>query len=308
MLLPTARLQKLSEKLHPKDPNMLPKNKVFINSCPTGMVSEKIHNPYLPITCEEIIEEGLMLAELGVSILHLHAREDDGLPTWKKDVYRRIIYGIRERNQDIIICVSTSGRLWSDFERRSEVLELEGDYKPDMASLTLGSLNFINTHSTNSPEMIVDLAKKMLDLGIKPELEIFDTGMLNQMHVLIKKELLTPPYYVNIIFGNIYSMQLDLQTACYILDKLPENTIAAFAGLGRFQLPTTHLALALGKGVRIGLEDNLYLDFDKRDYATNSILVNNAVGVIKAMGKAVCTSQELRNILLPLTDYALAKY
>ena len=271
--------------------------KIFINACPTGMVSDKSHNFNIPITCVEIIEQSLLLASLGAAILHLHARDEDGKPTWRKDIYKRIIGGIREKNEHVIICVSTSGRMWSDFSRRAEVLTLEDDYKPDMASLTLGSLNFLNSASTNSPQMIVDLCQKMLDTDIKPELEIFDTGMVNQMKILIKKGILQPPYYANILFGNIYSAQLDLQNVNFILDNLPENTLTAFAGIGKYQSPAVHLALALNKGVRIGLEDNLYLDDEKRVLASNKVLVEKASLVIGAMDKKIATSQEIRAIL-----------
>lgn len=271
--------------------------KTFINACLTGMVYDKGHNPNVPLTCEEIIEQSLSLASAGVSILHLHARDEEGKPTWRKEIYKRIIGGIREKNEDVVICVSTSGRLWSDFERRSEVLTLEDDYKPDMGSLTPGSLNFIHSASVNSSQMIADLSQKMLDLGVKPEIEIFDTGMLNQMHVLIKKGILKEPYYVNVLFGNIYTMQLDLQNISFILNHLPEKTLTAFAGLGNYQSPAIHLALALNKGIRVGLEDNLYLDDSKRVLATNEALIEKSLRVIQAMEKEIYTTQEIRDIL-----------
>lgn len=143
------------------------------------MVPTKAMTPHVPISVDEITREATRLVELGASILHLHARDEHGTPTWKKEVYRRILLGIRERAPEAVLCVSTSGRLWSDFARRSDVLELDGDARPDMASLTLGSMNFIGQASVNSPSMIRDLARKMADCGIRPELEVFDLGMMH---------------------------------------------------------------------------------------------------------------------------------
>lgn len=162
-----------------------------MNFTPTGMIPTRDMTPNVPIAVKEIVEQTLEAAELGANMIHLHARDEKtGKPSWKKEIYAEIIKGIRSRNKDIALCVSTSGRNFGEFEKRADCLELTGELKPDFGSLTLSSLNFNKEASVNSPQMIQALAKKMLDKGIKPELEAFDLGMMNYARYLIKKDLI----------------------------------------------------------------------------------------------------------------------
>jgi 3-keto-5-aminohexanoate cleavage enzyme len=139
------------------------------------LIPTKEMTPNVPIQPAEIVAEVLEAAELGANMIHLHARDPrDGMPTYKKEIYAEIIAGIRARNKELIICVSTSGRNFQEFEQRSECLDIDGEFKPDMGSLTLSSLNFNKQVSINTPEMIQDLARKMLEKGIRPEMEVFD--------------------------------------------------------------------------------------------------------------------------------------
>ena len=167
--------------------------KFIVNFTPTGMIPTKVLTPFVPLEVNEIVEDVLNTANLGASMVHLHARDPEtGKPTYKKEVYQQIIRGICRKNSDIILCVSTSGRLFEAFEERSECLELTDEVKPDFASLTLSSVNFNKKASVNSPGMIQKLARKMLERGIKPELEAFDLGMINYAKYLIKKSARTP--------------------------------------------------------------------------------------------------------------------
>ncbi len=155
-------------------------NKFILNFTPTGLIPTKELTPNVPITPDEIVEQVLEVAELGVNMVHLHAREfETGLPTYKKDIYAEIISGIRKKNNHLILCVSTSGRHFFEFEKRSEVLELQGELKPDFGSLTLSSLNFNKQASINEPQMIKDLAQKMLENNISEEMKAFDLDMIN---------------------------------------------------------------------------------------------------------------------------------
>jgi 3-keto-5-aminohexanoate cleavage enzyme len=169
-------------------------NRFILNFTPTGLIPTREMTPFVPVTPSEIVEQVLEVKDLGVSMVHLHAREPDGgEPTCKKEIYADIIRGIRKKDRDLILCVSTSGRIQTEFEKRSECLEIDGDLKPDCASLTLSSLNFNNQASINAPETIQALARKMLERRIRPELEAFDLGMINYAQYLITKGLLTPP-------------------------------------------------------------------------------------------------------------------
>ena len=275
----------------------LPQDRSFLNCCLTGMIPTKKEIPSLPVSIDEIIAESRLLGHMGAGILHIHARDTDGTPTWKKEIYARIISGIRETDSDIIICVSTSGRLWSDFERRSEVLELEGDTKPDMASLTLGSLNFMNGASMNEPSVITDLARKMLDKGIKPELEIFDTGMMNTMVILERKRVLQAPHYANLIFGNIHTMQFDPLLLSFLVDAAPDKTVIGVGGIGMYHFPLIEPSLSHGLGVRVGLEDTSFMDHHKLRPATNRDLAANVLRQFRSAGKTPFTAGEMGKLL-----------
>src|SRR4029077_17391122 len=144
--------------------------KTILNLTPTGMVPTKAMTPHVPISAGEIIEDVLCCAEIGITMVHLHARDQDGLPTYKAEVYGRLIEGIRRYAPQLVICVSLSGRNVQDFAKRAEPLGLQGLQKPDMGSLTLSSLNFTGQASVNEPETIKMLAHDMLKRGIVPRL------------------------------------------------------------------------------------------------------------------------------------------
>ena len=155
--------------------------------------------------------------------MHLHARDEDGDPTWEREIYARIVGAVRDKSPDVVINVSTSGRTWSEVERRADCLALDDDLKPDLASLTLSSLNFLTQASVNSPDTIHALAQIMLDRGIVPELELFDFGMVNYVHVLRRKGLLPGPVVANLFFGNVAGMQATLGEIGLAVDRLPRG-------------------------------------------------------------------------------------
>ena len=274
------------------------KNKYILNFTPTGLIPTKDMTHLVPVTPEEIIEDVLEAAELGANMVHLHAREEaSGLPTYKKSIYADIINGIRKKNKELVICVSTSGRNFTEFEKRSEVLELEGEVKPDFGSLTLSSLNFNKQASVNEPRMIQALAEKMKNSGIRPELEAFDLGMINYAHYLIRKGLLQPPYYFNLILGNIACAQANMLTLGLMIKELPEHAIWSVGGVGDFQLQMNAMSLVAGGGVRVGLEDNIWFDMDRTQLASNKILLERILIIGDALGRTPYTSKEAREIL-----------
>lgn len=277
-------------------------NKVIINCALTGMIPTKELNQSVPLTPQEIAEDVDMAVKLGASIVHVHARDKSGRPTWKKDIYAEIIKRIREKQPNVIITVSTSGRNWSEFEKRAEVLELDDDVKPDMATLTMGSMNFINTASMNSPEMIEKLATTMLKNGIKPEFEIFEPGMIHKANFMLERKMIKDenPYF-NIFLGNLGTVPLEVTNISALLNLLPKNANWAFAGLGRFQLRANVMGLTLGGGVRLGLEDNIYLNQEKEELATNQSQLERINNIIKLMDLEISTIEETRERLgLPL--------
>jgi len=272
--------------------------KFILNFTPTGMIPTKETTRYVPVTPDEIINEVLTVVDLGVTMVHLHARDPEtGKPTYKKEIYAEIIRGIRKKEKDLILCVSTSGRTFNEFDRRSECLDLEGELKPDFGSLTLSSLNFNNQASINSPLMIQDLARKMMEKGIKAELEAFDLGMINYSKYLIQKGVLHPPYYFNLILGNIACAQADMLHLGLMVQELPEGSIWSVGGVGNCQLKMNAMAIVAGGGVRIGLEDNIWYDAGRTRLATNRDLIERIVSIAKAMGREPYSMKEARDLL-----------
>ncbi|MDB9822372.1 3-keto-5-aminohexanoate cleavage protein [Deltaproteobacteria bacterium] len=271
-------------------------NKLIINACLTGIVPTKKDTPHVPVTPAEIARDAKKVYDLGASIVHIHARERNGNPSHKKEIYREIIGRIRDHCDDIIITVSTSGRRVRDIRKRMEVLELEGEFKPDMGSLTLGSLNFKEDISINSPETIQLLLTTMQKAGIKPELEIFDTGMASYARYLIDKCDLKTPCYANLILGSLGTMTAAPANLVHLVGELPEKTIWAGTGIGRFAFSVQCLSLAMGGQIRVGIEDSIYMDHD-REKATNRKLVERVVRAAEAMGRIPATPTEVREIL-----------
>jgi len=274
-----------------------PYPRLIINAAMTGMIPTKKDNPHVPVSVDQIIEDAVNCYKAGASIVHVHARDNEQKPTYKKEIYAQIIEGIRSQCTDVIICATTSGRVHNTFEKRSQVLELSGDLKPDMGSLTMGSLNFPKQASVNSPEMIERLALKMKENGIVPEIEIFETGMISTSKVMIKKGILKAPFYFNLLFGSVYSIPATMFDLSYMVKNLPPDVHWAAAGIGKFQLKINFASILMGGHVRVGLEDNLYYDHAKKELATNEMLIKRVVKFANEIGRQVATAQETRDLL-----------
>ena len=271
--------------------------KLIINFTPTGTIPSKDMTPYVPTSPDEIIDEVLEARQYGISMVHIHARDEGGNPTYQKDTYAKIIRGIREVDPTLILCVSTSGRNFLEFEKRSECCELDGICKPDMASLTLSSLNFNKQTSINSPEMIQALAKKMLKMNIKPELEIFDLGMINYAKYLHKKDLIAPPFYFNFILGNIACAQANILNLGLMINELPENSIWSVGGVGDSQLKMNIIGMVNGGGVRVGIEDNIWLTPKRDKLASNMDLLKRIRDIAQVLEIEIATSGDVREML-----------
>jgi uncharacterized protein (DUF849 family) len=271
--------------------------KLIINLAPTGMVSNYDDCPNIPLTVDEIIEDVYKCYRVGASVAHLHARDSDGLPTFNPSVFEEIIKGVKEKCRDMVICVTTSGRIFQKFEQRAKVLNIDEELKPDLASLTLGSMNFPKSTSVNSPEVIQKLARKMIEKNIKPELEVFEVGMLNYAFYLSQKNFLREPHYFNLLLGSLGSMPARTVDMCHLVNSLPNESTRGGTGIGKFQLPINVLAILMGGHVRVGLEDNLYYDYEKKEFATNEKLVKRVVRVAKEIRRQIASPSETRKIL-----------
>ena len=263
--------------------------KKIINFTPTGTQPTK-QNSNAPLSPSEIVEEVHFAFELGISVVHLHARDEQELNTWRPDIYQKIIDGVKKHCPTLPICVSLTGRNFPELEKRSAVLEL----KPDMGSLTMSSINFPKAASINQPDIILALIEKMKQYGVVPEIECFDSGMLNYTNYLINKGILTGPHYINIILGNLYNGQADLATVASIVAAKPKDSVMCIGGIGKDQLKANMLGLLYADGVRVGIEDNLY--YKDRMLATNGKLLQRIHRMMFDMDLEVMTPTEFKNL------------
>jgi uncharacterized protein (DUF849 family) len=169
--------------------------------------------------------------------------------------------------------------------------------KPDFGSLTLSSLNFNKQASINPPEIIKALSAKMQENSIRPEMEVFDLGMINYAKYLINKGYIKKPYYFNLILGNIACAQADILSLGLMIKELPEGSIWSAGGVGEYQLKMNAMALVVGGGVRVGLEDNIWFDSERTRLATNIELVSRVIEIAGSLGIKPYTHREARKIL-----------
>ncbi|AYQ31339.1 3-keto-5-aminohexanoate cleavage protein [Runella sp. SP2] len=263
--------------------------KKIINLCPTGTQTTK-ENSLAPIYFNEIIDDVLSCYEVGITLVHLHARDIKGNNTYKREVYQKIIDGIKENAPDLVVGVSLSGRFYSDKVLRAEVLSLQ----PDLASLTMSSLNFPKSASINDPDTILWLIDEMNKYGVNPEIECFDSGMLNFVNYLLRKNVLAAPLYINVILGNLFNAGTDISTVASIINNLPKGAKVCFGGIGQAQMKANVFGLLEADGVRIGLEDNLY--YEGKEKTTNTLLLSRISRIMKNFGYSCMSSSEFRSL------------
>jgi 3-keto-5-aminohexanoate cleavage enzyme len=271
---------------------MSPGERVIINAAITGTVLYKKDAPALPVTVAEIVDCAKRVREAGAAIVHLHARKPDESPTLDADVYREIVERVREAT-DLVVCVSLSGRFTSDVGLRAAGLQA----RPDLASLTLGSMNFMSGPSVNAPATITELAARIYAAGVVPELEVFEAGFVNYASFLARKELLRPPYYFNIILGSLGAAPLDLVGLGHMVGLLPPGSTWSVGGLGQYQLDANVMSIAAGGHVRVGLEDNVFFDRARTDKADNPRLVARVARIAREMGRPPATPAEARALI-----------
>jgi uncharacterized protein (DUF849 family) len=229
---------------------------MVVNVALTGAVPAKRDNPRTPIEPEEIAADAIACSEAGAAVVHVHVRDESGAPAHRRDLYERAIAPIRERAPEAIVCVTTSSRVDPDPAARTIGLELDEEIRPEMASLTLGSFNFPHTVSANPPDQIVALLERMNELGVRPELEVFELGMVNTLHRLIDRGLIAGPPVVNVLLGSLGSAPAFVGDLARVVERLPDGTEWAAAGIGVFQRPMAIAAAIMDGNVRTGIEDN----------------------------------------------------
>lgn len=247
--------------------------------------------PYLPLTPEEIIQSGIAAHQAGASILHLHVRNSEGKPTCDEKIFRKVIEGIR-KSANPIIQVSTGGSIGDSEEDRFRPLESN----PEMASLNTGSINFGEDVFLNPLPFIQKMAEKMLQKKIRPEVEIFDTAMLETALNLINKEFIPANTHFQFVLGVPGGLAATERNLKFLIGGIPENIHWTVSAIGRYQFAMLELTIQLGGHARVGFEDNIFLE--KGVLAkTNAELVTKVVEIAKKYHRPVASIKEAREIL-----------
>ncbi|TVP95457.1 MAG: 3-keto-5-aminohexanoate cleavage protein [Acholeplasmatales bacterium] len=268
-------------------------NKLIVTCAISGAEVMKNHNPYVPYTVAEMVREAREAVEAGASILHVHAREDDGTPTQSKHRYETIIRAIRATCGDVIIQPSTGGAVGMTMDARLAVCALP----LEMATLDCGTLNFggddlfINTEND-----IIRAAKLMAERRIFPELECFEKGHIDTVLRLFKKGYVQAPLHFSFVLGTPCGMQGEARDFHFMRESIPKDATFSVVGIGRYEFPLAELAIQYGGHVRVGLEDNIYLE--KGILAKgNRVLVEKVAALARQYHRPLATAAEARHIL-----------
>ena len=265
-------------------------NPLVITCAPVGAEVRPDQTPYLPYTPHLLGETARAIREAGASIIHVHCRNDDGTNTHSVERFREAYDAIRATS-DLIVQFSTGGAIGMTPEERAGVLEL----RPEMATLTCGSVNFGDEIFENSFPIMRALLKKMNEFGVRPELEIFDKGHIANARKLARERLLSLPQHIDLVLGVPGGLEATVSNLADLVDDLPEGCTWSVAGIGRQQLPMAMTAIAMGGHVRVGLEDNLH--YSRGRLARNEELVARVARIAAEAGRKVATPDQARKLL-----------
>jgi 3-keto-5-aminohexanoate cleavage enzyme len=263
---------------------------LVITCAPVGAEVRIDQTPYLPYTPELLGQTARAVQEAGGSILHVHCRKDDGTNTHSVERFAQAYDAIRAQS-DLIVQFSTGGAIGMTPEERSSVLQL----RPEMATLTCGSVNFGDDIFENSFPIMRLILKRMNEFGVRPELEIFDKGHIANARRLARERLLSFPQHVDLVLGVPGGLDATVHNLCDLVDDLPDGCTWSVAGIGRQQLPMSMAAIAMGGHVRVGLEDNLH--YSRGRLARNEELVARVARIAQEAGRAVATPDQARKLL-----------
>ena len=264
--------------------------KLILTVAPTGNVPTREKTPHVPLSPDEIVKDILQCYGAGAAVAHIHLRDEDGKPTYKKEIAAEIISKLDKTACPIIRQLSTGGRAGRDDQQRAEVVEL----KPEMVSLCTGSTNFPSMPYINSPQFINYLAETTKAYRIKPELEIFDAAMIDNAKRLLKEGLLSEPLQFNLVLGVKGAMPATAKNLMFLVDNLPAGCNWTVSIIGPEHVTLSAIAIALGGNVRVGIEDNIY--YSKGILATNVQLVARMVEIARSIGRQIATPDEARSI------------
>lgn len=268
-------------------------DKLIVSVATTGSWPTKQMTPYVPTTPEEIASSAIEAWREGASIVHIHVRDDDGKVVCDPERYRRVMELIREAGCDMVVNLSTSGGAGgASEEARLAVVDL----RPDLASFDAGSMNFGERVFLNSPDFLVRLAGRMMEKRVKPEIECFDTGQIDNAVRIINQGLIDPPYWFQIVLGVKGGASPSPRQLLHMVDMLPAGAPWSVCAVGRDQLPMNTMAIAMGGHARTGLEDNIYYKKDELAHS-NAQLVARVVRIGRELGREIASPSDARSIL-----------
>lgn len=267
--------------------------KLIITAAICGAEVTKANNPAVPYTVEETVREAKSAYDAGASVIHLHVREDDGVPTQSAARFAVIMEAIRKACPDVIIQPSTGGAVGMSNEERLQPITLN----PEMATLDCGTCNFggddifVNTENT-----IIEFAEKMNRRNIKPECEVFDKGMIDMALRLAKKGYIKTPMHFNFVMGVNGGISATVRDLLFMRESIPAESTFTVSGVGRSQIPMATAAILLGGHVRVGFEDNVYMSKGVL-IKSNGEIVERVVKIAELLGREVARPDEARAIL-----------
>lgn len=270
------------------------KSKVIVTAALTGAVTTKKDNPNLPTQPEEIAASALACCDAGASAVHIHVRDDNDVASMRFDKFAETVKLIRDAGSPLVLNLTSSGGQGFSWEERIRPFR---ELKPELASFDAGTMNWLNSVVfMNEPEFLELCGKEMIAAGVKPEIEIFDIGMLNTAKYYIRKGIIQEPAHFQLCLGAAGGMEATTENLLYLVNHLPEKCTWSAFGIGKGANEIMMAALALGGNVRVGLEDNVY--YNKGQLAeSNQQFVARVKRIVEELGKTVATPDEARQIL-----------
>lgn len=268
-------------------------SKTIITVAPTGAWPSKKDNPNIPLTPKEIAEDVFECYKAGAAVAHLHMRDDEGKGTMSTAKFEETVALIKEKC-DIVLNLTTSGDLNATDETRQAHLK---SIRPDMASYDCGSMNWMhNSLFINHPKFLEELGQTMQDYNIKPEIEIFDAGMVYNSLYYLKKGVLQGPLHYQFVLGAAGGTAATIENLVYLKSLIPEGSTWSALGIGKGHVPVMLTAIAMGGHVRVGMEDNVV--FAPKVLAdSNAQFVTRAANIIREVGNEVASPDDAREIL-----------
>jgi uncharacterized protein (DUF849 family) len=271
--------------------------KLISTAALVGAGTTRALTPHVPITPDEIVADVIACARAGAAIAHLHVRDENGKNSMDTGIFTEVVGKVRkavaDAGLDVVLNLTTSGSAFSEELRLAHLPIL----LPEMCSYDPGSMNWANTYVfLNTPKFLEKLGTECTRLEIKPEIEIFDAGMIGNVGYYLKKGFLKQPLHYQFVLDVPGGRPGNLESLAYLLPKLPQDSTWSITGIGKAHVPMMLAGLSAGcDGLRVGLEDNVFME--KGVYATNAQLVERAVRYGKMVGREIATAEEARQIL-----------